>query len=227
MGIQDRLTSTLTASGSMCDDCLSACANVRPRQTVNRYCRRLKESSLRRRRTERCPRCQGNKIVNRLVSEERQQLTPPRHNVEAARFGQNTSRPWYWEGNVQERIVAYLRSKEWQIVATADTASRKQGKDVVAKKSGKELWVSVKGWPEKSRATQARHWFSGAIFDLVLYRDKDPSVYLALGVPGGFRTYNSLSARVMWLRQNLPFEIIMVSESGEVELLASPGIGSL
>jgi hypothetical protein len=81
------------------------------------------------------------------------------------------------------------------------------------------MWVSVKGWPEKSVNTQARHWFSGAIFDLVLYKDQSPDVRLAIGLPAGFSTYQNLFPRVKWLRKNLPFEVITVSENGTIKLI--------
>ncbi|WP_174819897.1 PD-(D/E)XK nuclease family transposase [Paenibacillus koleovorans] len=43
----------------------------------------------------------------------------------------------------------------------ADTTSRTSGKDIIAiDRQGKELWISVKGYLEKSSNVQARHWFS-------------------------------------------------------------------
>jgi hypothetical protein len=180
------------------------------------------------RQIDQCPHCKGNKIVNRLVSKaENHKSTPSKHDIGKTYTRQSNEKPWYWEGNVQQRIVDYLRAKEWEILTNANTASREQGKDIVAKKNGKELWVSVKGWPEKSQNTQARHWFSGALFDLVLYKDINSSVYLALGLPGGFRTYENLSGRVTWLRKNLPFEIIFVAENGEIENLEPPGVSNI
>jgi hypothetical protein len=77
----------------------------------------------------------------------------------------------------------------------------------------------VKGWPEKSPNTQARHWFSQAAFDLVMYRDQSPSVELAVGLPDGFKTYRNLLARITWLRANLPCDIYFVSEAGLVDVV--------
>ena len=130
-----------------------------------------------------------------------------------------SDKPWYWEGNVQDSIVAHLESEGWKILSSADTSTREAGKDIVATKDGQELWVSVKGYPVKSANTQARHWFSHALFDLVLYRDENPDVRLAIGLPAGFVTYQNLIPRVSWLRKNLPFEVITASEDGEVEVL--------
>jgi hypothetical protein len=130
-----------------------------------------------------------------------------------------TARPWYWEGNVQSAIVKHLISDGWSIISNANTATREAGKDIVATKENEELWISVKGWPDKSINTQARHWFAGAIFDLILYRDLDPDVTLGIGIPAGYSTYANLIPRVQWLRRNLPFSVFSVSEAGHVDVL--------
>jgi len=102
----------------------------------------------------------------------------------------------------------------------ADTASKEPGIDIAAERDGRELWVSVKGFPRATSkthpATQARHWFSHAIFDLVLYRSKNPDVELAAAFPDGFVTYHNLTSRVGWLRENLPATIIWVAEDGTI-----------
>jgi hypothetical protein len=219
MAIRDKLKATLSSSGPMCDDCLSSSAFVKPRQTVNARCRELEVAGELIRKTDQCPQCKATKIVNQLLAKK--ENMPSQSQVVSKYQGSlfDNTKPWYWEGNVQEKIIEYLMSSGWEIVTSANTATREAGKDIVAAKNGKELWVSVKGWPEKSQNTQARHWFSGALFDLVLYRDLDPIVLLAIGVPGGFSTYNNLLGRVRWLRENLPFEIIMVSEEGNVKVV--------
>lgn len=222
MAIRDKLKATLQRSGPMCDDCLSSSSFVKPRQTVNARCRELEAEGQLERRTDRCPQCKATKIVNRLLveGEDRPIKTNVVEEEEDNQFGND--RPWYWEGNVQERIVEHLSFSGWEISSSANTATREAGKDIVAVKDGKELWVSVKGWPEKSINTQARHWFSGALFDLVLYRDLDPAALLAIGIPGRFSTYTNLIERVRWLRCNLPFEIFLVSEDGSVEVIKAP-----
>lgn len=103
------------------------------------------------------------------------------------------------------------------IRSVADTASRAPGKDIVAiTPNGNELWISVKGYPEKSPNVQARHWFSGSVFDLILYHGENPNITLALALPDGFITYANLVPRVNWLKQTMPFEIFWVSEDGNV-----------
>lgn len=95
--------------------------------------------------------------------------------------------PWYWEGNIQAVLVNHLSMNGYRIVSTANTASHESGKDIEAVGAdGKILWVSVKGWPEKSQNTQARHWFSQALFDIILYRNESKNVDLAVAFPDKF-----------------------------------------
>ena len=131
-----------------------------------------------------------------------------------------TGRPWYWEGNVQARLVAWLTGLGYEIRRVADTDSREHGPDIIAVKDGKELSANVKGYPKGGKptqpATQARHWFADAVFGALLHRDKHPDMHLAVAFPD-FPTYRRLARRVEWLRTNLPFGIYWVRECGEVE----------
>ena len=213
MAIRDKLTTFLELSGPMCDDCLSSSTAVKPRQTVNRYCRDLATLGKLTRQNQQCPRCNAWKIVN-TMGEGKPSPNPPL--VERA---SNAAKPWYWEGNIQDAIVEYLREAGWEISRSADTTSREAGKDIEAKRGSRELWVSVKGWPQKSANTQAPHWFAAALFDLVLYRTDNPSVDLAIGIPGGFSIYGNLLPRIRWMREKIPFNVFEVSESGDVSVL--------
>jgi hypothetical protein len=217
MAIRDKLRSTLAVSGPMCDDCLSSSAFIKPRQTVNARCRELETAGELVRNTDRCPQCKAIKITNRLLGKTEKPTKPGGGDKKLVISTPDNGKPWYWEGNVQNQIVRHLVS---------NTATREQGKDIVAVKNGKELWVSVKGWPEKSPNMQARHWFAGALFDLILYKDLNPGVRLAIGIPTGYSTYQNLVGRVLWLRRNLPFEIITVSEHGAVNVLEVPSSSS-
>ncbi|VVB54284.1 Uncharacterised protein [uncultured archaeon] len=126
-------------------------------------------------------------------------------------------KPWYWEGHVQATLVRWLAARHYSVVSAADTASREAGIDVMAvAPDGQELWVSAKGFPEKSRCPQARHWFAGALFDLVFYRSQRADVRLALALPAGFPTYHGLLARVGWLKASLPFTVFWVADDGSV-----------
>ncbi len=219
MAHRDTILQFLASStGPVCDDCISARTGIMPRQTVNQACNRMATAGeIRRSDLEVCAFCRAPKICNHAGSSQ----VPPQVASPVAETDDH-GRPWHWEGNVQARLVTHLASEGWRLVSAANTAAKSTGKDIVAERDRKSLWISVKGFPEsKSRthpATQARHWFSHAVFDVVMYRDEDASVELAIGLPAGYTTYENLAARVRWLRQNLPFSIYWVSESGTVRL---------
>lgn len=126
--------------------------------------------------------------------------------------------PWYWEGNVQRVAVAALKSDGWTIRSTADTATRRPGIDIVASLNERALWVSVKGYPvgtpRTKPPTQARHWFSQAIFDLICYRTDNPTVELALCLPDIGATYRNLCIKSEWALMTLPASVIWITEQG-------------
>jgi hypothetical protein len=84
---------------------------------------------------------------------------------------------------------------------------------------GKSLLITVKGYPENKKATQARHYFAEAIFDFVLYKGKYDYANLAVGLPAGFSTYSNLAKEIeRFRRERLPFDIFWVYDDGKVLL---------
>jgi len=129
-------------------------------------------------------------------------------------------KPWFWEGHVQSAVVDYLRGAGYQIKSFANTASKEQGKDVIAvAPSGEMLWISAKGYPvgtiKTSPHTQARHWFAQALFDLILLHGEDPSVSLALALPQK-ETYRRLVSRASWFLSTVRNCIYWVDQAGTV-----------
>lgn len=219
--ILHKLTAALTINGAMCDDCLSSSTAIKPRQSVNAVCRKLIGKGQLSRTKQQCPRCHAWKLVNVPVVESKHiEALAVQRTRPSEREALTRSKPWYWEGNVQGKIVVHLQAAGWAIVSTAHTESREAGKDIVATRETETIWISVKGWPEKSKNTQARHWFSGALFDLILYRTENPQVRLGIGIPAGFSTYSNLIPRVLWLRKKLPFDVYLVSKSGNVSVIS-------
>lgn len=109
----------------------------------------------------------------------------------------------------------YLRSKGFTIESESDTATRAQGKDVVARDAqGAIPWVTVKGFPDKSKNTQARHWFAGALMDLARYKDEDHTASLAMALPHGFTTYENLLDRTKRTRSFFSYHVFWVHEDG-------------
>jgi hypothetical protein len=170
MNHRTAILGALSKSNALCDDCLSEITGITPRQTVNMGCRVLHASKALSRPRETCRRCKRVKIVNRVVTDTGIESQPSPRNVTIDASPQDV-RPWYWEGNVQARIVQFLNSQGCTVHSESDTITRQPGKDIVATDcSGRTVWVTVKGFPDKSRNVQARHWFAGALLDRTLQR---------------------------------------------------------
>jgi len=191
------------------DDELARALQLKARQQANSRCHKLAAEGLVERRRI------GGKIHNFLIAPERTFAPPvPPEPV--------TQRPWFWEGNVQQVVVEYLRKVDYRIVRFADTATRQPGRDIEAESKIGPLWVTVKGYPEgtvRTRpSTQAGHWFKQALFDIVAWRGEDQAVELALAIPD-FPRYRDLATRVAWLQPVARFTFIWVMEDGTVEVV--------
>ena len=136
---------------------------------------------------------------------------------------------WFWEGHVQSYVVSGLASSGWRIVSVANTQTRATGTDVVAEKDGRRLHVEVKGYPSSTYArgdrrgqpkpthpaTQARHWFAGALLKAAMLRGDHPSDGVAIGLPV-FETYLSLVRRISSTLLVASIDLIWVDQSGDV-----------
>jgi hypothetical protein len=210
---RQRILSALDQDGRrLCDDCLAMKAGLPARQIAWQICTGLHvEGGIERARHGLCECCGKAKICNRRdVQRNLESVSLP------ATCQSTTERQWFWEGNVQARLVDWLRQEGWLICSTADTAAKTPGVDIIAKRDVSELWVSVKGYPEKSAPVQAGHWFAGAIFDLIRYRGRRPDLDLAIALPDEFTRYLNLAPQVMWLRQAMPFRIFWIRQDGTV-----------
>jgi hypothetical protein len=107
----------------------------------------------------------------------------------------------------------------YRIRSVADTVSHQPGIDIVAEKSGRTLWVTVKGYPRATEKTnpsiQAPHWFKQAIFDIIVYRGRDQTVSLAAAFPDFIR-YHSLAKRIAWLKAAARFSYYWIGPSDDV-----------
>ncbi len=122
---------------------------------------------------------------------------------------------------MQATVVAHLVGNGWTIRRVANTSIREHGHDIEAERDNVILWVTVKGFPERTPktqpATQARHWFADALFDVILRRQEAPSnVSFAIALPV-FQTYETLAARTEWLSHTVPFTYFWVTELGVVQ----------
>ncbi|MNR86722.1 hypothetical protein D3C72_175770 [compost metagenome] len=195
---------------------------LKQRQTAHSICTQLFRDGLIERDQNTCVYCQVFKLVSRLrtviPSVGMVQLSIPSQPKEIPYHAQ----PWFWEGNVQASLAAWLVDNGYSIQSVANTATKEAGKDIIAVDSeGTELWITVKGYPNATErtnpSTQARHWFCGAIFDLVQYREERKDVALAAAFPDGFTTYRNLAERTTWLKEAAPFSLFWVAEDGHVK----------
>ncbi|MCW5776671.1 MAG: hypothetical protein KIS87_09555 [Phycisphaeraceae bacterium] len=215
---RDRVLGFLSsAAGPICDDCLSDRTGITPRQTIFQVCTRLTgERRVIRDRFHSCAYCLKSKLCTVLDSRA---LTVDR---KASPTGSTapSDKPWSWEGNMQAALIAWLVDEGWAIRSAADTASRAAGNDVVAEREGRTLWVTVKGYPRATGrtnpSTQARRWFSHAVFDAVRYRDESPTALIGIALPDGKTTYLGLAKRIRWLRTTLSLAMYWIDRAGAV-----------
>ncbi len=175
-------------------------------QTVNITCRSLEKRGVLQRGTD------GSVIKNRLIT---QGVILSGEPVENPHWDGDPSKPWDWEGNVQLAVMALLTDEGWSIQGVANTATQEHGKDIRAQRNGFVLWVTVKGYPkgtEKTNpSTQARHWFSQAMFDVILWREESVSARIAVALPDKV-TYRNLAAKTTWFQKTAGLSFIWVSE---------------
>jgi hypothetical protein len=213
----DRALAVLRDTGPLCDDCLAPAGDFLSRQSARAAGLSLVKQELAVRGTAECSRCGKRKTLTVPDGALAHQAGPDPAAIEDA--VEAPERPWPWEGAVQATLAAWLRNHGYEDVREVDTAAKTPGVDIVARgPDGGELWVTVKGWLQKSQHVQARHWFAGAVLDLVRYREKGPQLDLAMALPAGFVTYGSLAKSIRWLRREMPFRIYWVGADGQVEV---------
>jgi hypothetical protein len=134
------------------DDELAKILDLSARQQANICCRELEKEGLVIRRQI------NGKIHNFWAGKDIRSAPPVERKLENSlpKFSY-----WFWEGNVQEKVVEYLVTQNYQITSQADTASHQQGIDIVAKRNGISLWVSVKGYPKGTEKTNPYGLYAG------------------------------------------------------------------
>ena len=126
MTIRSKILEALQKSGVLCDDCLAEVTAIAPRQSVNICCRDMHAEKVLSRPRETCPRCNRTKIINRL-SNAQAVKSNGLPSVKVAGIEPNTpssDHPWYWEGNVQDKIVQFLKLQGYTVHSASDTAIR-------------------------------------------------------------------------------------------------------
>lgn len=174
------------------DDELAKVLNLSARQQANNICRQLEKDGL-------VSRKQVNGKIQNFWANKTTKVSP--NIAQESKPDIPKFENWFWEGNIQAKVIEYLVSQNCHIRSVADTATRQQGIDIIAEKNGKKLCVSVKGFPNATPRTnpsvQAGHWFKQAIFDMIDYRERDKNVMLALALPD-FPRYRKMAAKITW-----------------------------
>lgn len=138
---------------------------------------------------------------------------------------------WFWEGNIQNRLAAFLREQGFTVSET-DTLSKKAGVDILAHRLTEQMLVEVKGWPsdkymdgpksgerkKTNPSVQAGHWFSEAVVTLIKRKSKYPNHILALALPD-FPRYQDLIMESRWALQRLAIRVFLVSENQIQQIL--------
>ncbi|WP_156941883.1 MarR family transcriptional regulator [Meiothermus cerbereus] len=203
MSVKQNIISYLQNHSEGIDDNeLTRVLGLKHRQQANMRCRELEKEGLVIRRKV------NGKIHNFWAGKPFDSASSASPNLQASQGPSSKSENWFWEGNIQSKVVRYLESQDFYICSVADTASHQQGKDIVAEKDGKRLWVTVKGYPKGTDKTkpsvQARHWFKQAIFDIILYREEDKHVSLAVAMPD-YPRYRKLAQKITWFKKCCTF----------------------
>jgi hypothetical protein len=122
------------------DDALTVALQLRQRQQANQRCRRLEQFGI---------------VLRRHVDGKIRNFLNPTAPVKVPERQSRSicgEQPWYWEGNVQAAVVNHLRSIGYRINSVANTATKEQGKDIVAvAPSNQILWISAQGFSKGHR----------------------------------------------------------------------------
>ncbi|HEY0070122.1 MAG TPA: hypothetical protein VGE04_09170 [Chloroflexia bacterium] len=150
------------------------------------------------------------------------------------------SHDWFWEGNLQERVLDYMQNDEGlTILSPGQPTAQESGIEILAEKMVGDLpahhLVTVRGWPSsvytkgklvgQPRASRpetiAREWMAQAVLDLALNRGADPELSLSIALPtmAGYIRYLQ---RLRWFLAAARISVYLVSQDGRVTIMA-PG----
>lgn len=193
------------------DDMLAEALGFSHRQQANSYCRKLAEEGL-------VQRLKVKGKYHNFLTGIGTTIPEPVNSTEP------NDQPWFWEGNVQARVVEFLEEQGYMIQFVADTASHQAGKDIEAERDNKLLWVTVKGYPKGTAktapSTQAQHWFKKAISDIVVWCGETEEADLGLALPD-YPTYRNLAKKVSWFHRIADFAYLWVRDDGSVSVESS------
>jgi hypothetical protein len=146
----------------------------------------------------------------------------------------NREQEWFSEGNVQERVIEYMRDEEgFAILSPGHPSGAEQGLEIVAERNlegiSVQRLITVRGWPSPTyrrgplqgqpRTTRpevtARGWIAQAVLDLALARGASPDVELSLALPV-MASYIRYLQRLRWFLSSARISVYLVSQEGGV-----------
>lgn len=216
MGFADRVLQLLAEHpAGLSDGEIAGVLHVNHAQ-ANTYCRRLAQD--------------GRIVRDGFVRPIRNRLLDPDRPAPTRRVEHDAPEQDRREWTVQSRIVAWLVGESWRIARVADTDSRERGTDIRAERAGVLLHVEVKGYPSTSYAdsgraievkptqpaTQARHWFAGAVVKVLQLRQEHPDDQVALALPD-VPTYRALIRTIETTVSAMRLSLFFVRDDGSVE----------
>lgn len=139
-------------------------------------------------------------------------------------------RDWPWEGAVQKLFRDWLEGHGWTVTASADTATKERGIDLLAERGDRRLGAEVKGWPSSGYAdprragevkptqptNQAGHWFSQALMKAMMLRDSHADHESLIVVPD-YPRFRDLTKRTSNGRAAAEIHVVFVTSAGEAE----------
>lgn len=225
----DRILAALAdAPGPLCDDCLSARAEITPRQQVNQLATRMAARGTLVRARSGCAVCHREKLASTtsstIIDNNEKEPKPARTTPLV-----DHDHPWHWEGNVQGMLRRHLEQNGWTITAAANTATMEPGVDLAARRDGRELFVEVKGFPTKTYergakrgepkptppANQAHQWYAHALRTIMQLRHRHAESEVALCFPD-FPTYRKLIDSTRTSLEAIRVGAFLISETGVV-----------
>jgi Holliday junction resolvase-like predicted endonuclease len=140
---------------------------------------------------------------------------------------------WYYEGNISQAIVGFLKGKDYKIIKDNSSKISERGEDIVALKDGITLIVEVKGYPTEFHTKgknkgqkkntnpklQAKHWFSEGIFTLMKSYSKysDIKIEIALGLPKHQRYIELIEmVKPFFIRYGVDLKVFLVDDNSTV-----------
>ena len=135
---------------------------------------------------------------------------------------------WFEEGNVSLLIRNFLERNGFKILKF-NRDKREKGHDIMAAGKSEIMIVECKGYPSEyyvdgpnkgelkptSPKLQSMHWFSDALFYLIMAKSENPKTKIALGLPDKEK-YREYLSKIKYFKDQFGLVCYFVGENGKV-----------